>query len=703
MKDLEMLFAPRSIAVVGASQDLSSISGQPIKHLLEHGYTGRVFPVNPRYDSVAGRRCYPDLLSLPEVPDVVVIAVAAKRVLSVVQQMGERGIPFGVILSSGFAEVGDEGRRVQKDLIELANKHDIGLIGPNCTGYMSFAEGVRAGFGVPYAREYRLGAVSLVSQSGAFGASILMMADGEGLGFRRYVSTGNEAVLTSLDLFKHFLADKKTSLIAAYVEGFKDAKRLVALGREALRIRKPILAWKVGRSDAGAKAAASHTANLGGSAALYRAAFKQAGIVEVHDTGDLADCAKALLPGRLPAQNRIAIVTMSGGAGIAMADTCTESGLELPELAPETVESLREILPPYAALANPLDVTGNLINNPDMWRETLAQVARDPSVDMIGLALAAISGKMAADLAAQIVEISDATGLPILVAWNADESAASEAYRIVDEGRIPRYQSPVRLARGAGALVIYARAVKRLAESDSEEGSWARPSSAKTALKALRGDLTEYQSKEVLAEYGIPATKEHLVRSRDEACAVAGYFDGPVVMKIQSPDIPHKTEAGGVEVGVEPASAGKAYDRIMSSAAAHATPDRIDGVLVQELIQDAIELIAGVVHDPQFGPAVMVGFGGIYAEVFRDVAFRIAPITRTEALEMIRELQAFPILDGARGRAKADVEAVADVLLGLSAAAVDSDTEALEIDINPLFVLPAGSGAVAGDALIRRG
>jgi len=252
-------------------------------------------------------------------------------------------------------------------------------------------------------------------------------------------------------------------------------------------------------------------------------------------------------------------------------------------------------------------------------------------------------------------------------------------------------------------LATYARAVQQLAEIESEEGGDPRSESAKTALKDLRGDLTGYRSKQVLAEYGISATKEHLVHSRDEARAAAAHFEGPVVMKIQSPDIFHKTEAGGVEVGVDLVSVGEVYDRIMSRAAAQATLDRIEGVLIQELIRDAIELIAGVIHDPQFGPAVMVGFGGIYAEVFRDVAFRIAPITRTEAHEMIRELQAFPILAGARGRRRADTEAVADVLLGLSAAAVDSGSETLEIDVNPLFVLPAGCGAVAGDALIKRG
>jgi acyl-CoA synthetase (NDP forming) len=702
LKNFDRLFNPRSVAVVGASQDLASISGQPIAHLRAKGFPGKIYPVNPRYDEVAGLRCYPDLRSLPEAPDVMVVAVAAKRVPEAMRQAGERGVPFAVILTSGFAEAGEEGRQAQRELAEIARACGIHVIGPNCQGFMNIVDAIHVGFGAPYGLAYRKGAVSLTSQSGAFGNSIVMIADAEGLGFRRYISTGNESVTSTLDLFEYLLEDVGTKVIAGYVEGFQDAHRLLPLGRRALQEGKPMLVWKVGTSEAGAKAAASHTANLGGATALYRAAFRQTGITEVNDVGDLADCAKALLPGRLPKGNRIVVVTISGGAGIAMADRCTEAGLVLPELEPGTIAALKKVLPSYAAVANPLDVTGSLLNDPGMLKETLGRLARDPNVDMIGMALAAASGKLATDLAREIVRISEEMQVPVLVAWNADEKSTGEAYRILDSAGVPRYQSPVRCARGAGALWQYARAKRRQERIDAEQPLAISRPEAKVRLAGRSADLTEHEAKRILAEYGIAVTRERLARDREEAARIAAEIGFPVAMKIQSPDIPHKTEAGGVRIGVADADAARAaYDEIMANAARHAPGATLDGVLVQEMVRGGTEVILGISNDPLFGPAVMVGLGGVFAEVMRDVSFRLAPITLSEAHEMIRELRAFPILDGARGRPKADLEALAQALLQLSALALDLKDEIAELDINPLFVLPAGHGAKAGDALIK--
>ena len=702
MKNFDRLFNPRTIAVLGASQDLASISGQPIAHLKAKGYAGKIFPVNPRYEEVAGCRCYPDLRSLPETPDVVVVAVAARRVADAMRQIGERGAPFAVVLTSGFAEAGEEGKQAQRELAAIARTYGTHLIGPNCQGYMNIADGIHVGFGAPYGLTYRKGAVSLTSQSGAFGNSIVMIADAEGLGFRRYISTGNESVTTTLDLFEYLIEDAGTRLIAGYVEGFQDAHRLLDLGRRALRSGKPILVWKVGSSEAGAKAAASHTANLGGATALYRAAFRQTGIVEVNDIGDLADCAKALLPGRLPKGKRIVIVTLSGGAGIAMADRCSEAGLTLPELDAETAVALKRVLPAYAAVGNPLDVTGSLLNDPAMLKETLARLAEDSNVDMIGIALAAASGKLATELAREIVRVSDELQVPVLVAWNADQASTGEAYRILDAAGIPRYQSPVRCARGAGALWRYAEARARQERIDREEPLALSLPEVRAKLAGRTSDLTEYEAKRVLAEYGIAVTREHLAASREEAARMAAEIGFPVAMKIQSSAIPHKTEAGGVRIGVADAgAAGAAFDEIMANAAIHAPRAKIDGVLVQEMVSGAIEVILGVNNDPLFGPAVMVGLGGIYAEVLRDVSFRLAPVTMAEAQEMIRELRAFAILDGARGRPKADRDALAQTLVRLSALALDLKEQVAELDINPLFVLPAGGGVRAGDALIK--
>lgn len=702
MSTFDLFFKPRSIAVIGASQDLASISGQPIAHLKAKGFSGQVLPVNPRYDEVAGYTCYPDVASLPVTPDVAVIAVGAKRVPDVLAELGSKGCRFAVILSSGFAEAGEEGAEAQRNITAIARSFGMQVIGPNCQGYMNISEGIHVGFGAPYGLTYPKGHLSLTSQSGAFGNSIVMLASQEGIGFRHYVSTGNESVTTSLDFMDAMIDDPETRVIAGYVEGFQDAHRLLSIGRRALGAGKPMLVWKVGTSEAGARAAASHTANLGGSMALYRAAFRQSGIIEVNDVGDLADCAKALLPGRLPKGNRLAIVTISGGAGIAMADGAAAGGLELPELDPATVTALKEVLPSFAAVANPLDVTASLLTDASLLRVTLEKLADDPNVDMIGLALAAASGKLATELANEIVRISDERGIPVLVAWNAEPATVQEAYDILDAAGIPRYQSPVRCARGASALWAFAEARSRVAQVLSEEALVLARPQMRQLMQGRSMDLTEFEAKKLLHAYGIGVTQEALATSAVDAARIAAAMPMPVVMKIQSADIPHKTEAGGVRVGVQGAAAVEAaFDEIIRNARAYAPDALLDGVLVQEMVSGGTELILGINNDPLFGPAVMVGFGGIFAEVMKDVSFRLAPITRSEAQAMVRELRAFPILDGARGRPKADVSAVIDTLMRLSAMAIDLREVVQEFDINPLFVLNAGEGVRAGDALAK--
>ena len=701
-RDFRRLFCPAAVAVVGASADESSISGQPLKFLRRHGYAGTVYPVNPKYREIHGLACYPDIASLPSAPDVALIAVAAKRVPEVLRQCGEKRVPFAVVLTSGFAETGEEGARAQAEVAALSERYGIGVIGPNCQGMMNIAEDVYLGFGAPFGLTYRKGTVSLTSQSGAFGNAVLMLAEQEGLGFRNYLSTGNESCTTTLDLMDYFIGDPGTELIAAYVEGFKDARRFVGLGRKALAAGKPMLVWKVGNSEAGAKAAASHTANLGGAPALYRAAFRQAGAIEVSDVTDLADCAHALLAKRLPRGNRIAVVTISGGAGILMADRCAEAGLELPALAPATVERLRAIVPAFAALNNPIDVTAGILDDPDMFREALRLIATDPNVDMIGLPLAAVSGAVATTLAREVAALRQATDIPILVAWNAPEESAREAYAILAAAGVPRYRTPVRCARGFDALWQYARAQRRLAEIQAEQPLAVERPDVRTAIRGRKQDLAEFEAKRVLAAYGIPVTRETLATTRDEAVRAAAEIGFPVALKIQSADIPHKTEAGGVRIGVaDREAAAAAFDEIVANATKHVPGARIDGVLVQEMVSGATEVILGVNNDPLFGPAIMFGLGGIFAEVFKDVTFRLAPVTRSEVVEMIREIRAFKVLDGARGRPKADVTALADAILRLSALALDLRGEVAELDVNPLFVLPDGKGVKAGDALIK--
>ncbi len=695
-------FNARSVAIIGASADEASPGGQPILHLKNLKYDGDVFPVNPRYETLGSWKCYPNVSSLPVVPDVALIAVAAERAASMLEECGRKSIRFVIVITSGFSEMGERGIIAQQELTRIARQYHITMLGPNCQGMISIERGFSLGFGAPYGLTYNKGPISMTSQSGAWGNSTMMLINAAGLGFQNYQSTGNEAVTTSLDMVDWYLDDPKTQLVVSYVEGFQDARRVVQLGRKALSVDKPWLLWKVGSSDAGARAAASHTANLGGSTALYKAAFRQSGILEVRDVDDLADRAHALLTRRKPRGNRVAVITLSGGAGVLMADHCTAAGLELPQLLPDTIARLKAILPPFAGLNNPIDLTGNITARKENMIESLRLVIQDPSVDMMGVCLAAVSGPNGILMAQWVAQVASESDKPILVAWNADVSRTQAGYDALSAGGVPRYDTPVKAATGMDALWRIAKAkadCERIAGEPVLKIS--RPAQQK-ALSAVSRDLTENEAKKVLADYGIPVTREALAADVSQAVALAEAIGFPVAMKIVSADIPHKTEAGGVRIGVsDAAGVREAFAGIMGNASSYAPAAQLDGVLVQAMVGGGTEVILGVTNDPLFGPAIMFGLGGIFAEVMKDVSFRITPVTRSEVMEMIREIKAFPILDGARGRPKADIEALADAIVKLAALATDLQDSVAEIDINPLFVLPAGQGVIAADALIK--
>ena len=499
-----------------------------------------------------------------------------------------------------------------------------------------------------------------------------------------------------------YLDDPQTGMVVSYVEGFKDAHRVVQIGRKALAVGKPYLLWKVGSSEAGARAAASHTANLGGAMALYRAAFRQSGIIEVADVNELADRAHALLTPRKPKGNRVAVVTLSGGAGVLMADHCAPAGLELPALSPETLARLKEILPPYAGLNNPIDLTGNIAAKQENMIESLRLVVNDPQVDMMGVCLAAVSGAVGIQLAKWVAQVARSTDKPILVAWVANEATTQEGYDALAQAQVPRYDTPVRCVLGMDALWRFAKAQQDCLRIAAEPILRIHRPNQQRMMATQQQDLPEYLAKQVLADYGISVTPEALATSADEAVASAQQLGFPVALKIMSAGIPHKTEAGGVRIGLaDAAGVRQAYQDILSNARQYAPKAHIDGVLVQAMVSGGVEVIVGINNDPLFGPAIMFGLGGIFAEVLKDVSFRILPITRSEAFDMVREIKAFPILDGARGRPKADVEALVDTLVKLAALALDLKEHVAEIDINPLFVLPQGQGVVAADALIK--
>ena len=702
-KDLDRLFNPRSIAIVGASQDLATISGQPLRHLTSHRYGGTIYPVNPKYPEVLGVKCYPSLEALPETPDLVLVLINAARVAETLRQCGRKGVPYAIIFSSGYSEIGGKGVDLQRELTAIAAEYDIGVVGPNCQGMINVAGSVFAGFGSVYYSDYDAGSVSMVSQSGGFGCSVMNLAAKDGcLNFRQMVTTGNEIGVSSLDFIDYFIGDPQTDIIVGYIEGLKDAHRLIGIGRKALAVKKPILVWKVGNTPQGQQAAASHTANLGGAMALYKAAFRQAGIIQVDDIQDVIDYGHAFQCGKLPAGNRVAIITISGGAGILMTDECVNRGMQVPQLAPATTERLRSFVPAFGSLANPIDVTAAIFNDPDLLKMTLHAVLEDPNIDSIAMINASLQGEIAAKVAAEVAEVARESVKPIFMAWSARDEVNSGVYALLDAAKVPHYKSPVRCGRALAALSWYADALRRNEVVRQETAAVISSTQARAMLAGKQEDVFEYAAKQVLAQYGIGITQETLAASREEALAIAQRIGYPVALKVQSPDISHKTEAKAVRLALaSDAEVGAAYDEILRNAKAYKADARIEGVLVQEMVTGGIEAILGVTNDKLFGPAVMFGLGGIFAEVLKDVAFRIAPVTKSAALDMIAEIKGYPVLTGARGAAYADIDALADAIVRLSALALDLKDHVAELDINPLFVFAEGKGVRAGDALIK--
>ncbi len=701
--DLELFFSPKSVAIIGASQDLNTISGQPLSHLVSHGYRGRLYPVNPRYTEILGHQCYASLADVPETPDLVIIVINAARVADMLEQCGKKGVPYVVIFTSGFSETGGDGVALQQRLTAIARQYHIGVIGPNCQGMMNVADKAYAGFGSVFFSNFPAGAVSMVSQSGGFGFSVLSLSslDG-GLAFRQMVTTGNEIGVSTLDFIDYFIRDPHTEVIVGYVEGVKDAHRITEIGAKAMAAGKPILMWKVGNTDEGQKAAASHTANLGGAMALYTAAFKQTGIIQVEDIQDVVDYGRMFRCGKLPAGNRIAMITVSGGAGILMTDECVARGMRLAQLAPETVEKLRAFVPSYGSLGNPVDVTASIFNDLALINRTLRAIVDDPGVDCIALLNASLQGEIAEKIAQEIVAIAKTTDKPIAAAWSARDVMATVAYAALDEARIPHYKSPVRCGRAFAALSGYAEAKRRMQAQRHEQPLELKKTQSKQILTGRTADIAEYQAKQVLAEYGISVTQEALATTREQALVMAKKIGYPVAIKVQSPDISHKTEAKAVRLGLaSDAELAAAYDEVLANARAYNAKAQIDGVLVQEMLRGGTEAILGISNDPLFGPAVMFGLGGIFAEIMKDVSFRLAPVTLSMAREMIAEIKGYPLLTGARGRPHADIEALAETIVKLSALAVDLKDHVAELDINPLFVMERGKGVKAADALIR--
>jgi acyl-CoA synthetase (NDP forming) len=693
-RGLDALFQPRSIAIFGASDDVTKIGGRPLQFLLKYGYRGAIYPINRKGGTVQSLQAYANVADLPEAPELAVMAVPPESVLAAVKDCARSGVRAAVILSSGFSEMGEAGSRLQAEIGKVARSSGMRVVGPNCLGSIGVAEKSIATFSVALESAFpTAGHVGIVSQSGNLGSYTMRLAAERGIGISRLLTTGNECDVDIADGIASLATDPATSVILCCMETCRDAAKLVQALSMAREAGKPIVVLKVGVSSAGSEAAASHTGALAGSDAVFDVVLRNGGAIRVPSIEQLLDVGHAISvvgTARAPKGNRAALVTASGGFGVLMADAASAQGLDLPKLSARTQERILSALP-YASPGNPVDMTAQVSSRPELLVQVLSAVAEDPSCDAVILQSAyAFQMPRLRDVyiaALEQVRREHPSRL-ILLCCKAPRDTITQ----LNQMGFPTVETIDAACATLAALV-------RLGTRGESAGAAATLSSSDVLPQEAFAN--EASAKAALAQAGVPVLKEVTAASRDAALAAARKIGFPVVLKIVSPDIPHKTEVGGVVVGVRSeAQLADEYDSLLARVAQKAPEARIAGVLVAQMAQGGTELILGTKKDPIFGPVVMVGLGGIFAEVLRDVALQMAPVTEQQATQMLRSLKAFPLLDGARGRAKADVAAAARAVAALSQFAARHADAVAEIDINPLVVLDQGQGAFALDALL---
>ena len=689
MSDLSGLFDPGRLAVIGASETDGSIGRALLENL--SSFDGEVVPVNPNRETVLGRDCYPEITAVPDPGSIglAVVVVPAAVVVDVVAQVGEAGIDNAVVITAGFSESGDEGARREGELTAVAQEYGINLVGPNCVGVMSTTTAMDATFidGKPPS-----GTISLMSQSGAFIAAVLGWAAQHGVGFKDVVSLGNEAVLDEIDFVSHWGADPDTDVILAYLEDVDDGQQFIETAR-SVTDDTPVVVIKSGRTEAGAEAAASHTGSIAGRDQAYEAGFRQAGILRAMNIQEVFDVGQLLAGQPLPDHDGIAIVTNGGGPGVLTADAIEESRLELAEFDAEARAELDALLPAQAEPTNPLDIIGD------------ADIERFRRALDVTLGAEAVGGAVVLsvptvlfefeELAAVIGELQETHGKPLVACLMGGAEADAAAEELATFG-VPNYFDPARAVPSMEALAEY-RAVREREYESPRAFDVDRERAREILTSALERDVDYLgvEAIELLDVYGIPTPAGGLAEGPAAAEALAEEIGGPVVMKIVSPDIVHKSDIGGVEVGVPAERVRDTYTAIRERATDYDPEATVLGVQVEELVEpeESTETIVGVNRDAQFGHLVMFGLGGIFVEIFEDTAFRVAPVTDREARNMISEIHAAPMLEGARGRTPGDTDGAVETIQRVSQLVTDFPV-ITELDINPLVIAPDGVCAV---------
>jgi len=690
MNAIAKLLKPRSVAVIGASADAAKTAGRPVAYLRKHGFTGDIYPVNPRVDAIDGLRCYPDIASLPNAPDVAIVLLGAERAHVAVRDLAARGTAAAIVLASGYTETGEDGARRQQQLIEAAGA--MRILGPNTIGLVNLTDNiVLSASGALEMDHFPVGGISVVSQSGGILGALLSRAAPRGIGLSKLISTSNEVDLDLADFVDHLADDPDTQVIALYVESVRNPAKFRAAALKAARAGKPVVAFKIGRSEAGARAAVSHTGALAGADRMYDALFKDVGVIRAQTFGDLLDIPAALATGRVLRGNRVAVLTSTGGAGTLVSDSLGVSGFETPAPDAETAARLRALQTgDHAALdRNPIDVTLAGLQ-PELLRGAIMALLDSPSYDALAIIVGSSSLAMPELMAGAIRDCLPSSDKPVIayVSPHAPEVAA-----ILTQAGVPAFAAAESCTLALDGMLRRSRWVEH-------KGVAGEASVPVDDLRA--GSLDEAEAKQLFARFGVPCAREIVVSTAAEAQKAAAAFEGRVVLKVLSGDITHKSDVGGVAVNLTADQVGPRLTAMTAEVAQKAgiTPERF---LVQEMVAGGTEMILGMHRDP-LGTAILLGMGGVTAELFKDTTMRMLPerggLGREQALEMLKELKTWPLLDGFRGRPKADVDALVTTIVAFSRMTAQLGERLIEAEINPVFVLPEGQGVRAADGVV---
>jgi acetate---CoA ligase (ADP-forming) len=693
---LDNLFNPKAVAVVGASTKVGKVGHSLVQNIIENGYEGEVYPVNPKADEILEKKCYPDIKSLPDGVNLAVIAIPAKMVPAAIEDCGAKGIKAAVVISAGFKEVGTEGADLEKRLFNSAMVSGVRVLGPNCLGFINTQSKLDASFAANYPKE---GNIAVISQSGALCTAILDWAEQHQIGFSKLISFGNKVDIDEELLIETLGNDDETKVIVGYLENINNGPMFMRTADKVTK-KKPIILIKAGTTAAGAKAASSHTGSIAGAKMAYDCAFQSSGVLSAPSLEALFDYAQAFSYQPLPKGDRVAVVTNAGGPGIMAADAIENTGLSFAVLSDKTKEKLASFLPAAANINNPVDILGDA--PAEVYQKSMETVLADDGVDSVVVLLSPQAMVDCAKAGELIVEASNKSTKPVVSSFIGGVRV-SAGVEVLQAGNVPHYPTPERAVDTIRKMVDYTewlekppRVIRRFSVNTTKVDRVIH-------LNRKRGQLNigEQDAKEVLTAYGFTTPLDGMARNADEAVAAASRIGYPVVMKIVSPDIVHKSDVGGVKVGLNgPGDVRDAYELMLARIAKHQPDARLNGVLVQEMVSEGREIIIGMTRDPQFGPMLMFGLGGIYVEVLRDVSFQLAPITSDDAMQMLMGTKTYKLLKGVRGQGASDMQLVAECIQRISQLAMDFPMIE-ELDINPLKVSTVLARAVAVDARIR--